>query len=199
MPSTYGSTHETAAPIPLSDEVLLGIGRLVRAFAEIEELLTLFISALAKINQSQAVIMLSRAQLSRRLSMAEQLATLSGGKPLERYNLCFGSAAFKDAHTCRNVMAHGIYLGVDSAGMLAFLTDKTDAPVGASTMQLVACYQPETILSWSKWAAENIEPMAEALGLKPWLKRHQPQPLLPHRKGRLPKGGGVKQKTPPKS
>ena len=199
MPHSYGATHVTTQPIVLGDDVLASVGRLIRAFAEIEEIITLFISALARINQSQAVIVLGRAQLARKIAMAEQLATIAGGQHLERYKACFNTAEFKDAHTCRNIMAHGILLGVDNEGMLAFLTDKTDAPEGSSTIQLVASYKPEAIAGWSKWAASNIVPIATALGLPTWLKRHQPQALRPHRNGRIPKGSGGKSKTPPQS
>lgn len=199
MPSAYGATHVTTKPIALSDETLIAIGRLVRAFAEVEELVTLFISALAKLNQSQAVIVLGKAALVRRLEMAEHLAKISGGEHLDRYNACFNTVEFRDAHTCRNVVAHGILLGEDSEGVLAFLTDKTDAPLGNSTIQLVASYQPKTINDWSLWTANNVEPMANHLGLQSWLKRYQPQALRPHRKGRLPRGAGGKSTPPPQS
>lgn len=197
MPHSYGATHVTTQPIALGDDVLASVGKLMRAFAEIEEILSLFICALAKLNQSQSVILLGRAPLSKKLAMAEQLAAIAGGQHLARYSACFDIAEFKDAHTCRNIMAHGILLGLDSEGMLAFLTDKTDAPEGPSAIQLVASYSPATIAGWANWAANNIEPIASALGLRSWLKRHQPQALLPHRKGRLPKGSGGKQARPP--
>lgn len=199
MSISYGGTPSTTQPVVLADATLIAIGRLIRAFAEIEEILTLFISALAKLNQSQAVIILSRAQLTRRLAMAEQLATIAGGEHLERFKACFATTEFKNAHACRNAMAHGILLGVDEDGMLAFLTDKTDAPDGSSTIQLAACYKPETIVAWSIWADNNVGPIAKTLGLQSWLKKHQPQSLLPHRKGRIPKGSGGRPKSPPQS
>lgn len=164
MSHSYGATHSTTQPTSLNDDVLVSIGRLIRAFAEIEEIVTLFISALAKLNQSQAVIILSRAQLTRKLAIAEQLATIAGEQHLERYKACFATVSFKNAQECRNIMAHGILFGLGEDGLLAFLTDKTDAPEGQSTIQLVASYHPDTIASWAKWAADSVEPIARLSG-----------------------------------
>jgi hypothetical protein len=199
MPSTYGATHETTQPVVLSDEVLLAIGRLIRAFADIEELLGLFISAHTKLNQSQAVIVLGGTQLTRRLAMAEQIATIAGGEHLDRFNACFKNDWFRDAHTCRNVVAHGILLGETPDGEIAFLTNKTDQPSGNSTVQIVGSYLPKAIIANAETSASNLEPMAQTLGLQSWLKRHQPQALGPHRKGRLQSGQGGKQAPPPPS
>lgn len=194
MPSTYGSDQKTVQPIELDDSVLASIGRLVRAFAEIEELVTLFIGALAKLNQSELVIVLGRAALSRRIEMAVDLAKLDGGQHARKFIESFKSSEFRDMHVCRNAVAHGTLMGVDDDGMLAFLTDKTDSPLGNSSVQLVACYHPKTIKALSEAAANSIEPVAKGIGLQSWLKRYQPQALQPHRKGRIKRGDGAKPK-----
>lgn len=186
MPSTYGHDRKELKQALLDDDTLAGIGRMVRAFAEFEELLTLFIGALAKLNQSQLVIILGRAALTRQMDMAENLAKIAGGKHLESYNATFNTTHFRDWHTCRNAVAHGTLLGVDDEGYLAFLTDKTDLPQGSSTVQIVVSYLPAYIRGMSKDAEAAVEPFARMLGLQSWLRRYQTQALLPHRKGRRP-------------
>lgn len=131
--------------------------------------------------------------------MAEHLAKLAGGEALDRFKAVFDTPLFRDLHQCRNAVAHGTLLGIDEDGMYAFLTDKTDEPLGASTIQLVASYHPKTIELLSRAASEMIEPAAKKLGLQPWLKRYQPQSLRPHKKGRKPRNHGDKQQPPPQS
>lgn len=197
MPSSYGADPKDLKPVKLDEATLVAIGRLIRAFAEFEELATLTIGAHAKINQSQSVIVLGKAGLATRLKMAEHLAKLAGSDHLDRFKAVFDTVGFRDLHQCRNAVAHGVLLGVDDDGMLAFLTDKTDEPQGSSTTQLVASYHPETIQKLSVVAEGAIEPSAKMLGLQSWLKRYQPQSLHPHKKGRKPRNRGDKPRPPP--
>jgi hypothetical protein len=199
MPNTYGHDHRELKPATLDEATLVAIGRLIRAFAEYEEILTLFIGALGKLNSSQLVILLGRTALTRKMDMAENLAKIAGGEHFHRYDATFNTPSFSDWHLCRNAVAHGILLGVDHEGYLAFLTDKTDQPKGSSTIQIVASYLPDTIQKTAAQAEANSAVFAQALGLQSWLKKHQPQALLPHRKGRKPSARHDKQPPPPQS
>lgn len=192
MPSQYSGETAKLKYVALDDAVLLSIGRLVRAFADYEEITNLFIAGLTKLTQSQALILLGRAGIANRLKMAEHLAKITPGEHLDRFKKAFDTDFFRDAHQCRNATAHGTYLGMDDEGFVAFLTDKTDNPVGQSTVQIVISYLPATIKEVSLAAAKNVDPMAKILGLETWLKKHQPQTLRPHKKGRLPRNRGDK-------
>ena len=197
MPSTYGADHADLKPAKLDDPTLAAIGRLVRAFSEYEELVSLYIGALSRLNQSELVVLLGRTAVTRRLEMAEMLAKLAGEEELARFKAAFHSPQFKDIHQCRNAVAHGILLGMDDTGMLAFLTDKTDAqPDDGSTIQIVASYHPKLIESISIMAEGSIDSVADHLRLRSWLKRHQPQALRPHRKAQPRRGKGGKPQPP---
>lgn len=51
----------------IPDETLAAIGRLIGAFAEIEDLVTLYICNLAEISQSKAIVLLGRTAITWRI------------------------------------------------------------------------------------------------------------------------------------
>ena len=136
MAITYGTEHETLQPSDLSDADLLSIGRLVRAFAGIEEIVSIYVSILAQVPPKTLVLILGKVALRRRLDMAEALATLDGEDELKRFKVAF-PLDFYQALDVRNAVAHGIFLGVDRLGHLSFLTEKTERPEDGETIQVV--------------------------------------------------------------
>lgn len=181
MPITYGSTHETLTYRDLEDQHLLSIGRLVRAFAGIEEVVSAYIAALARLTPSELLTLLGKAALRRRLDMAESLAKLAGNEEYARYCAAFPSEFFR-ALDIRNAVAHGVFIGVDSEGMLSFLTDKTDLPDGSTAIQIVLGVAPEELDRLSHSTQQNVEITAKLLRLRSSLQKHQQQVLRPHRK-----------------
>ena len=73
----YSATPSNLTQALIPDEGLISIGHLVRAFAEIDDLILLYICGLAEINESCVVVLLGRAPGAATLDMAETL-TVSG-------------------------------------------------------------------------------------------------------------------------
>ena len=191
MPRSYGHKEEPLKPTKLPVKVLADIGRLVRAFADIEDLVTLYICNLAEINESRAIVLLGKAALTRRLEMAEYLAQMTGKGIAALHKQLFNSM-FREALECRNAVAHGILLGKTEAGRYAFLTSKTEIPTGPSAIQLAITYDPESIKVYAKLSEDAVPLIEKHLKLQGLRQARLQRPLLPHRKARRPRAKGAK-------
>jgi hypothetical protein len=192
----YGDKHETLQPSTLSDSDLLSIGRLVRAFAGIEEIVSIYVSTLAQVPPSKLLIMLGKVALRRRLDMAEALATLDGDDEVKRFRKAF-PPDFYHALDIRNAVAHGIFLGVDSQGHLSFLTERTDRPEDGRTIQLVHGITPSDLLEISLKVEANVDATAAILRLTSSLQKYRQPNLRPHRKAQPRRAPSAKPAPPP--
>ena len=176
----YGNKEEQLTATTLPTKVLADIGRLIRAFAEIEDLITLYICNLAEINQSRALILLGKAAITRRLEMAEYLAQMTGPEITAEHGKIFNSD-FRDALECRNCVAHGVLLGKTDDGRYAFLTDKTATPNNESATQIAISYEAKSISTYAIVAQRAIPQIETRLKLQELRAERLLRPLLPHR------------------
>jgi hypothetical protein len=183
MPRLYADKAEALTPAALPDETLTEIGRLVRAFADIEELVTLYICNLAEISQSRALVLLGKTALVRRLEIAEYLAYMTGKEIAALHKQIF-SSGFRESLECRNAVAHGIVLGKTNDGRFAFLTSKTELPTGTSAIQLAITYHHESIAEFAKVAEAAIPLLEKHLKLGELRAQRYQGSLLPHRKAK---------------
>jgi len=196
MPRTYSATGGPVTATKLSESTLTEIGRLVRAFAEIEDLITLYICNLAELSESRASILLGRTAITRRLAMAAYLAKTTGPEITALHAQLF-NAGFEECLLCRNTVAHGVLVGLTDENRFAFLTDKTEDPLGDSAIRIVISYTHEDIKIYADLAESAIPIITYNLKLETLRDRRLQQSLLPHRKGRIPKSGKGSQKPPP--
>ena len=196
MPPSYGSEEQALSPAKLPHKTLADIGRLIRAFADLEDLVTLYICNLAEISESRALVLLGRAALTRRLQMAEYLAQMTG-KGIAGLHKQIFNAGFRDALECRNAVAHGILLGKTKDGRYAFLTSKTEPPTGKSAIQLAISYDPISISGYAKLAEAAVPLIEKHLKLQGLRAERLQRPLLPHRKAQPQRKPSSKRETPP--
>ena len=111
MPRTYGKKPSYLKPAKLPQKTLVEIGRIVRAVAEIEDLVDLHICNLAGLSESKATVLLGKTAITRRLEMAKYLAQMLPQEALDIHNAAFGTVEFLDIVECRNAVAHGKLLG----------------------------------------------------------------------------------------
>ena len=182
MVKIYSSKSQELQPATIDDATLLQIGKLIRATAEIEDLVTLYICNLAEINASKAVILLGRTAVTRRLEIAEYLASMIGPHVTQLHKDNF-NAVFGEVLSCRNAVAHGVLMGIDSGGRYAFLTSKTAETTVASAIQIVESYLPSDIKEFARVAEESIPILETNLKLRPLRAERLRRPLAPHRKG----------------
>lgn len=172
----YETSPRNLKPCKIEDRTLLEIGRLVRAVAEIEDIVSLFICALAEISESKMVILLGRTPLSRRLEAAKHLAKLLGPNVEDLHTKCF-TKEFYDIIECRNALAHGTLLGINDEGRYAFLTGKTVEPDGQSAIQVVLNYRHEDIEVFAKSAESSIPRIENHLRVQALRQERLQRPL----------------------
>lgn len=181
MPIAYSPKHSKLIPAKLPVKVLTSIGRLVRAFAEIDDLITLYICNLAEVSESRAIVMLGRTQGSTRVDIAYYLAKMTGEKITAIHKEIFNSS-YTECRKCRNAVAHGVFLGKTEEGHFAFLTSDTAEPTGPSAIQIAISFSPRNIEGYAKIAEESIPMIIERLKLSSLRDTRLGRPLRPHRK-----------------
>ena len=124
------ATESKLFPAKIPDEVYTAMGKIIRAFAEIEDLILLYLCRLAETPESVITLLLGRTPVSAKLKLAQYLARSRGKETLALHKEIF-TKEFSDALKKRNAIAHGTLLGVDENGAYAFKTAKelpTDKP-----------------------------------------------------------------------
>ena len=89
-------TESKLQNVPLDDQTLMEIGRLIRAVAEIEDIVTLYIASMVKTNEASILLLLGRTQISAKLEQAGYMAQLVSPDFYERHKKLFGEG-FQDA------------------------------------------------------------------------------------------------------
>jgi hypothetical protein len=199
MAVSYGSTEQPIRSGTIPETTLTDIGRLVRAFAEIEDILSLYICSLARMSEGHGVLFLGRSALRSRLELARNLAELAGDDELKRYNGAFDQS-FSEVLACRNAVAHGTFVGLVEADRLAFLTAKYDGPAPNANLNcVVETYTPKAINVFAKTAEDAISPLEQHLRLRTLRQKRLHKPLAPHRKAQPQQKREKKQKSRPRS
>jgi hypothetical protein len=129
------------AEAKIDDSTHAAIGRLLRAMAEIENLVDAYLCRLAHISDGQALILLGKSNQRTKLEMARYCATLAGPEHIALHKELFGAEAFDALVTCRNDLAHGALLGVNPDGYLMFMTSTRKNPQDGFPSRLVAGHQ----------------------------------------------------------
>ena len=146
MPRHYPTDPSSLATATLDAAALQAIGRLVRANAEIEDMLMLFIGNLAGLSEAKkTVLMVGRKPIREQLDLAQRLAALHSPAAAEVCGVCF-DATYLELVDARNDVAHVVLVGRDDDGRLTFLNQKP-AGVGSDggVRQVAASYSTEQI------------------------------------------------------
>lgn len=182
------------SPYTLSDDQLLAIGRLIRACAEIEDIINLYLCDLADIGLGQAIILLGRMSASSKLKIAETLASIEGGDASAIHKECFDNDHYFDIVRCRNTVTHGILLGKDEAGLIAFQVQETLGVEGTKIMLGVNAYDERAFKAFADQAEDVIPQLEARLKLQPSREKRRTQALDPHPKAQNSKTPNAKPK-----
>lgn len=169
----------------MDDATILAIGRLIRAFTELEDLVTLYLCHVASISEAHALLLLGRSGISNKLQIIPQFT--KGRLPDHdlAFKEAFGNENFKDLLAARNVAAHGLLIGMTDTGRLAFQVSSHQGTEGEKLGVTVDTYNPGDFATMAD-IAEDVIPQIEArLGLGPARAARHKRPLEPHRKGQL--------------
>lgn len=196
MPRIYPKEAPPLRPGKIDDATLHAIGRLIRATAEIEDIVDCFIAILAGLSETRALIMLGRTAITRRLEIAETLAKVRTDKAHDVYKEAFPKA-FQDLLECRNAVAHGVLIGITDENEFAFLTTPTSMTEGESAKRIVASYNSATIANFADKAEAMLPWLEERLQVQEQRAERLQRPLKPHPKSQ--DRGHAKPPRPPQS
>lgn len=181
------------------------MGRIIRACAELEDIASLYLYQIADIGEPEAMVMIPRAALSAKITMAKTLVEALGGKAKERFDACFTGDAWISLIRCRNIIAHGVLLGRTDEGKIAFRTAElvgSDKVAGTEliTMSLnVISYEIDDFATFAKIGEHLIVEAERILKLGALRKRRRSQAILPHRKAQPTRQPSAKPSPPRKS
>lgn len=181
MGRTYGDGHVELTPTALPDTTLADIGRLVRACAEIEDIVDLFISNLAEISEIRMAILLGKTAITRRITIAEQLAATRKDAASKVCSALFDEP-YRDAIDCRNAVAHGSLLGSCPSGLFYFLTSHLGGSSEQTTSRQVFAYAPHAIAEHAITAVHLVEKFEQLAKVGASRAERLQQPLAPHPK-----------------
>lgn len=199
MPKSYAHEPTEFVPGEIDDKVMLSIGKLIRAFAEIEDRIFVYLCLLAEVSETRGVVLFGSVPLQKKLEMAEYLAQTTGQKITDIHRAVFNDT-FKEALSLRNTVAHATFLGVEpKEGRLVFLTNKTSAPEAGSARLTVEGWLPENIIRFAESSGQFLESIEHHLMLKPSLEKRRSTTLQAHPKARRPRSNSQKRGAPPQS
>lgn len=201
MHQEYSKSGSAIQPYTLTDDVLLGMGRLLRAFAEIEDIITLHLCSVASISEAQAVLLLGRLGMSKKLTMAYTFAAARGGNNKALLDGCFDNDEYKLCLKARNVAAHGLLLGLTEEGRIAFRTvETTSASSDAVGLEAIS-FEPEAFEIYAGMAENAIPQIEDLLGVRALREERRLRDLGGHPKAqptRMPSEPHQRQRKPPR-
>lgn len=108
----------------LPDSMVAHIGAIIRAFAEIENLINLRASRLLGLEFSDTIVALGRAALRAKVEVIRTLAQKHSAFESELHDQIF-AAEWRYLVGARNALAHGVLLGKCESGLFHFLTSNS--------------------------------------------------------------------------
>jgi hypothetical protein len=192
----YGAKRTWLKNEPLPDDVLLSIAKLVRAWAEIEHVVELYLKELTSLTDSQLLLVLGRQPISLKMALAAKLAKLKGKRAYKRYQKAFleDDGWMGIGLKYRNVVAHGRYVGIDTDGKYCFVTkDIIEYTKGRADTEAHA-FLPQTLRGMALFSEAMPFLLITALKLESLHEKSTPRLLGPHPKA--PKKPPKKAKAP---
>jgi hypothetical protein len=170
------------APAVLSKPAFAAIGRIVRACADLEDVLNLWICKLSGITEAQSTALLGRSPISTKLAIAEGLAKLCREGEIELHKLVFDSNMTR-LLGCRNAVAHGTLVGKTKQGRYVFRTAHTLGYDRDSVAVRAEAYDTKTLAAIARISENRIAAMSGVLGLGSLRRRRNWRRLPEHRAG----------------
>lgn len=192
MDQEYSKVGTTLKPVVLTDEIHLAMGRLIRAFAEIEDIISLHLCNVADITEGQLLFLLGKAGIQDKLAKAEALAKAQGGEVHRVTVDCFDNDVFRAMLRCRNVVAHGLLLGQTEAGKIAFRTSNVTGVDSIGIGAEVATYDPTAFRQFADIADSCVEQIEGPLRVK---ELRDERRARPRRSSQGPADKSAKRKT----
>jgi len=186
MPVQYASKSTSLRPYSLTDEQHASIGRLIRACAEIEDIINLRLADLVGVQEGVVLVFLGRTPITRRLEILKLASQGKGEAAIDLFNQAFDNDNFRDIFGVRNSVAHGRLMGLTDDDLIAFSVCETQGIDSAKVHMTVNCYNQDAFAILADMAENVIPQMEAAFGLTALREKRRGPTLSPHNKT-LPK------------
>ena len=186
-------------PYVLSRQELRAIGRVVRAVAELDELTNLYVNSLACLEDWQAQVILGRMQTSARLKIAGTIAETQGPIAIKVHKDFFDNPTYRAIIKFRNTVTHGILLGKDDNGKIAFAVQEIAGTDDDIIFGTVNAYEPKAFEGFAELSEKSIKSLEHGLQLTTLREKLREQALSPHPKALRSKTLKPKRAAPPQS
>jgi len=183
MANLYSSVGSDLEPYELTNADLIAIGKLVRATAEIEDLVNGWLSQVSGIPLVAINHLIGKAGLASRVGLAQKFAQARGPNSLLIHNGLFETDRFRSIFKIRNTVVHGALLGLSETGQMTFLvSDPGEMREDGSVPNIAIGVKQKDILLAAEMAEGQIPIMETALRLRAWRAERRKQVLEPHSK-----------------
>lgn len=181
----------------LNADELVVIGRIVRASADLEDCLNLWICKLMRCDEAASAVILGRSNISTKIAIAKGLAQMHGKGAHELHEAAFGSPV-DQLLSCRNAVAHGAFAGDTDDGYMLFVTNVNVGYKEANLERRADAYNVSNLEVIALGAERLVGRLDDRLGLgalrKKRLWQHAPARPMDQPKGKR----GAKPKPPQK-
>lgn len=183
MKFEYSKTGTSIKPFVLTPELLTAMGRIVRAFTEIEDIVGLYLCQVSGITERQSLVLLGRLGMSAKLQLAAKFASADSPEAAATHDLCFdNNEGFQGLKICRNAIAHGLLLGLTDEGKIAFRTVDVVGVDQATATLTVVSFAPDAFDVFAQSAENSIPKLEKLLKLGSSREKRRLRALDRHRK-----------------
>jgi hypothetical protein len=182
MPALYSPKGSQIKPYKLTGKQLTGIGRMVRACAEIDDIINLQIYKLSNVTEGVGIVLLGRTPTSARLKLLHTLSRAHSPEESELYKAAFDNDHYRDLVKCRNTVAHGQLLGLTDDGEIAFQVADNQGVEGGKIRMTVNAYGKCDFENLARMAEGIIPQLEAAFALRTLREKRRSPTLVPHMK-----------------
>lgn len=178
----YAEEGTEIEAVKLPNEALFCVGRIIRAVAEIEDIVTLYLSTLAKLSEGHAIILFGRDGYVKKVDLARRFATAHGQEKLDEFKAHLENDAIKNVIEMRNVLAHGSFLGRTDDGRWAFRTVRQLELRSTEIVVEATSFGDQDFEHCAATSEKLVEILENELRLKGVRQQRKSGPLGPHTK-----------------
>lgn len=194
MAKSYPKETVTPKPCVIDDETLKHIGKLIRACAEIEDVITQHIRNIARLDEWRVSVILGQMAISSKIRLARKFEGVWDASLKEMHQKQFNDD-FLEILDVRNCLAHGSLLGWSDEEGYHFLTDKEPHANGEENQfRITVAFKPDVIAKVADIAERVIPQLEKNLRVEELRKRRHGRPLEPHKNAHPPEKAKGKKK-----
>ncbi|TCQ06222.1 hypothetical protein [Sphingomonas sp. PP-CC-3A-396] len=180
----YSTVGSKLRPFQITEPMFTAMGRLLRACADIENVVTMHLGRLGGFSEGQLLVLIGRSSITKKVKAARQFALAHGPDQVATHDMCFDNHAFRAIIRGRNVAAHGVLLGLTDDDRVAFRIE-TEPKVDSDMVSIETLTFAQDAFATLAATAESAVPRLKAeLELKPAFEAREGLGLHPSRKAK---------------